>query len=92
MGLPAVGRVVLVPFPFSDLSQTKVRPAVCLADASALIATDFADGGLLLESFARPGKLFTAHDTQFVRVVGTLTDEALSKLLAVVVSQFGKTR
>jgi mRNA interferase MazF len=24
---------VLVPFPFSDLSQTKVRPALCLADA-----------------------------------------------------------
>jgi mRNA interferase MazF len=23
----------LVPFPFSDLSQAKVRPAVCLADA-----------------------------------------------------------
>jgi mRNA interferase MazF len=24
---------VLVPFPFSDLSQSKLRPAVCLADA-----------------------------------------------------------
>jgi mRNA interferase MazF len=24
---------VLVPFPFSDLSQAKVRPALCLADA-----------------------------------------------------------
>ena len=30
---PATGEVVLVPFPFSDLSQSKVRPAVCLADA-----------------------------------------------------------
>jgi len=30
---PSAGDVVLVPFPFSDLSQTKVRPAVCLADA-----------------------------------------------------------
>ena len=30
MGPPSTGRVVLVPFPFSDLSQTKVRPAVCL--------------------------------------------------------------
>lgn len=27
------GAVVLVPFPFSDLSQTKLRPAVVLADA-----------------------------------------------------------
>jgi len=24
------GKVVLVPFPFDDLSATKVRPAVCL--------------------------------------------------------------
>jgi mRNA interferase MazF len=31
--IPSVGEVVLVPFPFSDLSQSKVRPAVCLADA-----------------------------------------------------------
>ena len=27
------GEVVLVRFPFSDLSQTKLRPAVTLADA-----------------------------------------------------------
>ena len=33
MGTPAVGRVVLVRFPFSDLSDTKLRPAVCLASA-----------------------------------------------------------
>jgi mRNA interferase MazF len=26
------GRVVLVPFPFDDLSTAKVRPAVCLTD------------------------------------------------------------
>jgi mRNA interferase MazF len=30
---PAAGAVVLVRFPFSDLSQTKLRPAVVLADA-----------------------------------------------------------
>jgi mRNA interferase MazF len=33
VGTPTVGQVVLVPFPFSDLSQTKMRPAVILADA-----------------------------------------------------------
>lgn len=33
MGAFAAGAVVLVPFPFSDLSQSKLRPAVLLADA-----------------------------------------------------------
>lgn len=33
MGIPAIGQVVLVPFPFSDLSRTKMRPAVVLAEA-----------------------------------------------------------
>ena len=33
MVTPAAGAVVLVPFPFSDLSQAKLRPAVVLADA-----------------------------------------------------------
>ena len=29
-------RVVLVPFPFDDLSGSKVRPAVCLTDAGGV--------------------------------------------------------
>ena len=33
MVVPAVGKVVLVPFPFSDLSKSKLRPAVILANA-----------------------------------------------------------
>ena len=33
MGTPSKGSVVLVPFPFSDLSQAKLRPAVVMADA-----------------------------------------------------------
>lgn len=30
---PATGTVVMVPFPFSDLSRSKLRPAVVLANA-----------------------------------------------------------
>ena len=30
---PSVGSIVLVPFPFSDLSQSKLRPAVVVSDA-----------------------------------------------------------
>lgn len=33
MVAPAVGKVVLIPFPFSDLSKSKLRPAVILANA-----------------------------------------------------------
>jgi mRNA interferase MazF len=33
MVTPSVGLVVLLPFPFSDLSQAKLRPAIVLADA-----------------------------------------------------------
>lgn len=33
MAPSAAGAVVLVRFPFSDLSQTKLRPAVAIADA-----------------------------------------------------------
>lgn len=33
MGLPAVRDIVIVPFPFSDLSQLKIRPALCIASA-----------------------------------------------------------
>jgi hypothetical protein len=33
MVAPTAGSVVLVPFPFSDLSVSKRRPAVVLADA-----------------------------------------------------------
>lgn len=33
MGSPSIGSVVILSFPFSDLSQSKLRPAVVLADA-----------------------------------------------------------
>lgn len=33
MVIPSVGLIVLVPFPFSNLSQAKLRPAVVLAAA-----------------------------------------------------------
>lgn len=33
MGVPEAGTVVLIPFPFSDLSRSKLRPALVLAAA-----------------------------------------------------------
>ena len=102
----AAGKVVLVPFPFSDLSQSKVRPAICLAsagrgdwilcqvtsnpygdpDAIPLSPNEFFSGGLLTLSCARPGKLFTAHESLVSRSVATLTSTALDALLVAVTS------
>jgi hypothetical protein len=55
VGTPPDGAVVLVRFPFSDLS------------------------------FARPGKIFTANETIITTTVGTLTPEALARVLDAVV-------
>ena len=101
----SAGEVVLVPFPFSDLSQSKVRPAVCLAEADRgdwilcqitsnpygdplavpLDTPDFSTGGLLVPSFARPGKLFTANVSLMLRSVGRLNTAALDRVLDAVV-------
>jgi mRNA interferase MazF len=101
---------VLVPFPFSDLSQTKIRPAVCLANAGrgdwflcqitsnafgdpkaiAVKNTDFTSGSLRIDSFARPGKLFTAHQTLLTGTVGVLKQEAFAHILKGVVALFGQ--
>lgn len=108
MVTPSAGAVVLIPFPFFDLPQTKVRPAVCLADAGRgdwilcqitsspygdpealpLDASDFAPGGLFVASFARPGKLFTAHAGLMVRTVGLLTPTASARVLSAVLAIF----
>lgn len=98
MGPFATGQVVLVHFPFSDLTESKLRPAVVLADAGrgdwilcqitsnaygdsraiTLAQADFASGSLRRASFARPGKLFTAHASLMAGQVGMLTAEKLA--------------
>ena len=73
MGTPSVGAVVLVPFPFSDLSQSKLRPALVLAAAGQ---ADFILCQLTSNSYADPlaieianGDLLrgSLHRTSFAR-------------------------
>ena len=112
MVAPSAGEIVLVPFPFSDLSQSKVRPAVCLADAGRkdwvlcqvtsspygdsrailLNTADFLSGGLLVASYARPGKLFTANETLLVRSIGKLDGAAIQRVLDAVVNLLRPSR
>ena len=103
---PAPGAVITVPFPFSDLSSTRVRPAVCLAEsgrgdwilcqvtsqpygdlkAVTLSEADFRAGRLHVESFARPGKLFTASRQLMVGSVGSLKRESLERIVDAVIA------
>lgn len=100
MGPFTAGQVVILPFPFSDLSRNKYRPALLLAAAGrgdwiacqhtsnpfadqraiAVAETDFSAGSLQRLSYARPGKLFTAHERLFADCAGNL---AVNKLLEV---------
>jgi mRNA interferase MazF len=102
---PTAGAVVLVPFPFSDLSQAKLRPAIVLADvgrddwilcqitstpygdpgALPLADRDFAIGSLRVASYARPGKLFTAHQRLMVTHVGQLKAQPFQNIVDAII-------
>ena len=95
-----------MPFPFSDLSQAKLRPAVVLADAGRgdwilsqvtsksygdprsllLTSADFASGSLRVDSYARPGKLFTAESSLIVNQVGVLKPSRFEQIIEAVVT------
>lgn len=110
MGTPSTGAVVLIPFPFSDLSHTKLRPAVVLASAGRgdvilcqvtsqpyvdphvvwLNDQSFAEGSLRRESYARAGKLFTAHESVIAHQVGRLKDQVLEQIVDAVVALLRK--
>lgn len=110
MGTFATRQVILLPFPFSDLSASKLRPALILAEAGKgdwvlcqitsnpyadtlaveLNNADFAGGSLQRVSYARPGKLFTAHETLFQRAVGTLAATAHQRVVDTIVGLLQK--
>jgi len=102
---PTAASIVLVRFPFSDLSQAKLRHAVVLAgagrgdwilcqvtskpygDARAIALDDasLASGSLRIDSYARPGKLFTANRSLMVAQVGTLNPISFRQIIEAVV-------
>ena len=106
MGTFASRQVVLISVPFSDLSATKLRPALILANAGKddwmlcqitsnpyadvgaieLTDPDFADGSLQRVSFARPCKVFTAHESLFRGVVGSITRDKQAAVVNQIVS------
>jgi mRNA interferase MazF len=105
MGTLAAGQVVIVHFPFSDLSQSRLRPAVVLAEAGRsdwvlcqitsksygdpraiqVAAADFVHGSLRITSYARPGKLFTAHASLVAGQAGEMQAAKFSSIRDAVV-------
>ncbi len=106
MVISSVGAIVLVRFPFSDLSHSKLRPAVVLADtgrrdwilcqvtsqpytdplAVEITNSDLSSGSFRKDSYARPGKLFTANVTIMTKQIGELNPEKLEEIIRAVVS------
>ncbi len=105
MVAPSTATIVMVPFPFSDLSAAKYRPAVVLAEAGRgdwllcmvtsrpygdpkavrIEPTELIDGKLDRESFGRPLKLFTAHQSLMATEVGRLRTEGFGRILDLVI-------
>ncbi|MDQ6785519.1 MAG: type II toxin-antitoxin system PemK/MazF family toxin [Acidobacteriota bacterium] len=111
MVIPANGAVILVRFPFSDLSGAKLRPAIALADtgrgdwilcqvtsqpytdsqAVEIANNDLASGSFRKNSFARPGKLFTANAAIMTKQIGELKSEKLEEIIRAIISMLEKS-
>jgi mRNA interferase MazF len=106
MGRFVKGNVVVIPFPFTDLSGNRKRPALVVADlpgddiivcqitsktktdsfALPLEAHDFISGGLPIDSFIRPNKIFTANKNIILSVAGHLSDTKINDVINAVIT------
>ena len=101
MGQFVKGDVIIIPFPFTDLSDSKKRPAFVVADlpgndiivcqitskhnhdafALPLRMDDFGAGGLPVESYIRPNKIFTAEKSLILSVAGRLSEVKIREII-----------
>jgi mRNA interferase MazF len=106
MGKFVKGDVVIIPFPFTDLSDSKKRPAFVVADligddiivcqitsksksdpfSLPLSTHDFISGGLPVDSFIRPNKIFTADKNIILSVAGHLSQNKINDTLNAVIT------
>jgi len=105
MGKFVKGDIVVIPFPFTDLSGNKKRPAFVAADlggddiivcqitsksksdsfALPLSARDFISGGLPVDSFIRPNKLFTADKNIILSSAGHISEDKIHDVINTVI-------
>jgi mRNA interferase MazF len=106
MGQFVKGDIVIIPFPFSDLSGGKRRPAFVAADLPGddiivcqitskaksdsfslpLEARDFISGGLPVDSFIRPNKIFTADKNIILSAAGRLCENKIRDAVNAVIN------
>ena len=106
MGQFVKGEIVIIPFPFTNLSGAKKRPAFVIADlpgediivcqitsksksdayALPIGMNDFVSGGLPIDSFIRPNKIFTADKNLILSVAGRLSDTKIHDVINSVIS------
>jgi mRNA interferase MazF len=100
------GEVVVFPFPFSDLSASKRRPALVIAPlhgddlilcqitsqnvksdqySVGISSSDFVSGGLSVDSYARPNRLFTGDSSIVIKSAGLLSEGKLIEIINVLI-------
>jgi len=91
------GQVVLIPFPFTDLTTTKQRPAVILSsqvparlnpDEYRLSGEDQRTAGLPKPSLIKLGKIVTIDQRLVRRMLDTLPPETLRQVREVLLQNF----
>ena len=94
------GNVVVILFPFSDLSSAKKRPALVVSvlkgDDSILCQItkarkdeysiglsnkDFEKGGLRIDSYIRPNRLFTADKSIVKKKIGRIDNKKIKQVI-----------
>lgn len=80
------GDLLLIPFPFSDLSATKKRPVLVLTRPQtdhgiALAATDLVQGSLPLASWIRTDRIVTLNASLVVKGFGRAAERIITAAL-----------
>ena len=89
MGAFAAGSVVLAEADRDDLILCQVTSQARFDGYSIpLAAQDLQGGSLHMDSFVRPNRLFTVHQSVILRSVGRVTMEKLDQVLAATAALF----
>jgi mRNA interferase MazF len=76
------GDVVVVPFPFSDLSQSKRRPTLIIASLEGEDAILWQiTSKTIKESYVRPNRLFAADSHIILYRVGSIEKEKMAQVI-----------